>query len=315
MGIEVLFGLVHMKTGDKNRFVVKYILGEWSWKRVLHSVPFVLVLVYGFAVLYAAVFADSIIFRPKPASYTHQAPFFHLRGRRGEKLTVRWFSNPAARYTVLYSHGNAEDLGDLGGIPEAFQMHGYSVIAYDYSGYGTSTGKPTEQTVYENILTVYEYLRFQRKLEPGQILVFGRSVGGGPCVELAAHHPVGGLILESVFSSAFRVVTGIPVFPFDKFDNIKKISAVSCPVLVMHGRQDEVIPFSHGQAVYEKARFPKMKLWVASGGHNDIMRTAGFAYWEAVDRLVRLADAGSRDPYQGNKIGDAGRNPICSARF
>jgi fermentation-respiration switch protein FrsA (DUF1100 family) len=232
-----------------------------------------------------------LLFQPQPATYSPGDPFIQLPMPTGERLTIRHLSHPEAQYTILYSHGNAEDLGELEEVFERFWAHGFSVIAYDYSGYGTSTGIPSEQTAYANILTVYEYLRHQHHLHPAQILVFGRSVGGGPSVELAAHHPVGGLILESVFTSAFRVMTRIPIFPIDKFDNLRKISSVSCPILVIHGQDDEVIPFWHGKAVYTKATSPKMSFWVPSAHHDDVMWVAGDAYWATMAEFLTRVDA------------------------
>lgn len=204
----------------------------------------------------------------------------------GERLTIRHLVHPHAQYTILYSHGNAEDLGELEEVFARFHTHGFSVVAYDYNGYGTSTGTPSEHAAYANILTVYAYLRDQQHLQPDQILVFGRSVGGGPSVELAAHHPVGGLILESVFTSAFRVMTRFPIFPIDKFDNLRKISSVPCPILVIHGQDDEVIPFWHGETVYHRANSPKMSFWVPSAHHDDVMWVAGDTYWEAIDTFM-----------------------------
>jgi fermentation-respiration switch protein FrsA (DUF1100 family) len=198
--------------------------------------------------------------------------------------------NPNATYTILYSHGNAEDLGDIQDILHQFYEHGFSIMAYDYSGYGTSTGTPSEQTTYTNILTVYEHLLHEYHLRAEDILVFGRSVGGGPSVDLAARKPVGGLIIESSFVSAFRVVTRFPIFPFDKFNNLCKISAVSCPVLVIHGKRDGTIPFWHGKTLYEKAHFPKMKFWVDKAHHDDVVWIAGEVYWNVIEQFVDLVE-------------------------
>lgn len=275
----------------KNAIIRQWVIGEVSWRRMGRSLGLILVLVYGIGLFYGIFFADALIFQPKPATYSHGDPFIQLTMADEERLTIRYLSYPGAQYTILYSHGNAEDLGELEKVFERFHSHGFSIVAYDYSGYGTSTGTPSESTTYANILSVYEYLRDQQHLQPDQILVFGRSVGGGPSVELAAHYPVGGLILESVFTSAFRVITRIPIFPFDKFDNFGKIGSVSCPLLVIHGQEDEVIPFWHGKAVYQRAMEPKMSFWVPSAHHNDVMGVAGDAYWKTIDEFMRLVRA------------------------
>jgi fermentation-respiration switch protein FrsA (DUF1100 family) len=95
-------------------------------------------------------------------------------------------------------------------------------------------------------------------------------VGGGPSVRLAARVPLGGLILQSTFVSAYRVMTRFPVIPFDRFPSEATLRKVRCPVLVIHGTEDRVIPFWHGEALYRKANDPKRKLWLEGVGHNDI---------------------------------------------
>ena len=116
------------------------------------------------------------------------------------------------------------------------------------------------------------------------------TVGGGSAVELATQHPVGGLILESTFTSAFRVVVPFPILPFDKFSNLDKLRKVHCPVLVMHGQADQTIPIQHGQRLYEAAPEPKMSLWVAEAGHNDFAWVAGERYQQTLVAFQRLVE-------------------------
>ncbi|HOO46039.1 MAG TPA: alpha/beta hydrolase [Deltaproteobacteria bacterium] len=278
----------------KTHRLPKWIIGELRLLRVIRSTLIILVLVYGFFLLYGIFVADTLIFYPHPSSYGYGDPYVHIPSPTGDMITIRELGHPDARYTILYSHGNAEDLGDLEGVFQAFLAHGFSVAAYDYSGYGTSTGTPSEKATYTNILAVYEYLLNQRKLHPDQILVLGRSVGGGPSVELSTRYRVGGLILESAFTSVFRMKTRIAIFPFDPFNNLGKIPSASCPVLVIHGRQDEMIPFRHGQTLYERAPSPKMHLWVDGAHHNDLLWTAGESYWKTLAEFTELVDARAR---------------------
>ena len=110
----------------------------------------------------------------------------------------------------------------------------------------------------------------------------GRSIGGGPAVDLASREPVGGLILESTFTSASRVLTNIRIFPFDRFENINKIGSVRCPVLVIHGKKDRTIPFQHGEKLFAAANEPKVSFWVDNAGHNDLFKAAGGAYLKTI---------------------------------
>lgn len=266
-------------------------IGELSWRRLFHSVMLIVLTVYGIVGICGGFFADLLIFYPQPPTYSDGNPYQKLPTPEGDILTIRYLRHPHASHTILYSHGNAEDLGDIASILEAFYAHGFSVMAYDYSGYGTSAGSPSEQAAYANILAVYHYLCHQQHLDPERLIVFGRSVGGGPSVELAYRQPVGGLVLESVFTSVFRILTKIPIFPFDKFDNLSKITAIRCPILVIHGKQDEVVPFWHGAALYKKANFPKMHLWVETADHNDTLWVAGEKYWTTLSKFKESIEA------------------------
>ncbi len=100
-------------------------------------------------------------------------------------------------------------------------------------------GKPSEGNAYRDIDTAYNYLTQTLRIPSERIIVYGRSVGGGSAVDLAGREALGGLILESSFTSAFRVIVPFPILPFDKFANIDKIERVNCPVLVIHGKADD----------------------------------------------------------------------------
>lgn len=231
------------------------------------------------------------MFLPPPASYQDKPPFIKLKTPNQQEITAVYLPNPQAKYTILYSHGNAEDLGDI--LPRLYQLRdlGVNIFAYDYQGYGTSQGSPSEINAYEDINTAYEYLTQTLKVQPSQIIVYGRSIGSGPSVDLAMRQSVGGLILESAFTTIFRVVTKIPLYPFDKFVNIQKIPQVSAPVLILHGDADMVIPFAHGQELFNAVTHPhKLSLWVKDAGHNDLLETAGNSYMEKMHEFLQLLD-------------------------
>jgi fermentation-respiration switch protein FrsA (DUF1100 family) len=263
-------------------------------KRSVISIASIAGLVYLFLVIYGFFFADNMIFLPPPPSYRDDASLSKIPTAGDSTITARYLPCPGADYTILYSHGNAEDLGDIRGELDQYCKQGFSVIAYDYRGYGTSPGRPSEATTYADIDAVYEYLIRQARIRPEAIIVQGRSVGAGPSVDLAARRPVAGLILESAFVTAYRVLTHIPLFPFDKYDNIRKIEKVTCPVLVIHGKGDSIIPFWHGEMLYRQAREPKMNLWVEGADHNDFRLVAGDKYWRSLDRFRRMVAAASR---------------------
>jgi abhydrolase domain-containing protein 17 len=240
--------------------------------------------------VYVFFVADRMIFLPQPASYQDTESILKLPVSDNEKISAIHLPNPEAVYTLLYIHGNAEDLGDIQPMLIRLQSWGFSVFAYDYRGYGTSDGKPSERNAYEEAEAAYQHLTQQLGVSPDKVILYGRSVGGGSAVELATRHSVAGLVLESTFTSAFRVVVPVPILPFDKFPNVQRISQVDCPVLVMHGEADADIPVEHGQKLYDAAPEPKLSLWVKGAGHNDFTWVAEEQHQAALVEFQRLIE-------------------------
>ncbi|MDJ0708463.1 MAG: alpha/beta hydrolase [Leptolyngbyaceae cyanobacterium MO_188.B28] len=241
----------------------------------MQSLLFSLLIIYSLFAIYVFFRADSMIFLPQPSSYSDTEDILKIPVNQREQISAIYLPNSQASYTLLYIHGNAEDLGDIRFFLKHLHSWGFSVFAYDYRGYGTSDGVPSERNAYQDVNAAYHYLTQQLNVPPAQIIAYGRSVGGGSATELATRYPLAGLILESTFTSAFRVVVPFPLLPFDKFSNLVKLRKVRCPVLVMHGQADLTIPFQHGERLYQAAPQPKEFLWVAEAGHNDFTQTAG----------------------------------------
>ncbi|MBD2362636.1 alpha/beta hydrolase [Anabaena minutissima FACHB-250] len=268
---------------DKHR-LKKILIGDFTWKRLLKSLTFI----YLFFALYVYFRADSMIFLPQPSSYQDTKDIMKLKSGGQTKISAVHLLNPTAKYTILYAHGNAEDLGDIQQVLEKLRNLGFNVLAYDYRGYGTSSGTSTENHAYQDIDTAYNYLTQDLKILPQHIIVFGRSVGGGSAVDLAVRKPVAGLIIESSFISAFRVIVPFQILPFDKFTNLQKIKNVKCPVLIMHGKADEIIPFTHAENLYAAAPSPKLSLWVEDANHNDFLWVAGERYNKSLKGFTKL---------------------------
>jgi len=260
-------------------------------KDVLIRVLYFPIVLYLALAIYAWLFSDHQIFLPQPSSYKDGPEILKLRSANSSVISALYLPNPSARFTLLVSHGNAEDLGDDRYWLEDLQRSGFNVFAYDYQGYGTSQGKPTEQGAYQDEEAAYEFLTTVMKTAPERIIVFGRSVGSGPAVHLAARKPVAGLILQSPFVSAFRVLTRVPLLPFDKFPNYKEIGRVRCPVLIIHGSNDRVIGVWHGQKLFALANPPKQFFLVPGADHNDLDMVGGTRYLEAIRAFaLSLAD-------------------------
>jgi fermentation-respiration switch protein FrsA (DUF1100 family) len=236
--------------------------------------------------VYAWFLSDQAIFLPQSSSYRDGPEILKLTSANGNLISAVYLPQPSAKFTLLVSHGNAEDLGDIRPWLEDFRRSGFNVFAYDYQGYGASQGKPTEKTAYEDENAAYDYLTLTLKTPPDRIILFGRSLGSGTAVHLAARRPAAGLILQSSFLSAFRIVTRMPILPFDKFPNYKEIGHVRCPVLIVHGTQDGVINISQGQKLFALANEPKQFFAVQGAGHNDLNDVGGARYLETLQTFA-----------------------------
>jgi len=212
------------------------------------------------------------------------------------QLAALWRPQSGAAQTILYSHGNGEDLGLCQPRLDLLAGFGFNIFAYDYRGYGRSDGKPGEQGVYLDIQAAWNYLVNELQLPPKTILIYGRSLGSGPSTWLASRQDCAGLILESAYTSTFKTTLPWLWFPNDKFPNLSRMKQIHCPVLVMHGSEDPIIPFSHGQRLFQAAAEPKLSLWVKGAGHNDLSDLAEKDYEKAILDLAKAAKNNAHQP-------------------
>lgn len=234
----------------------------------------------GFTLFWLAgvLLKNSLIFHPPAPGYELAPPYQTTRMEDETRIVYRVWENPRADRVMIYSHGNAEDLGNLGWAMPFYRDLGYTVVAYDYPGYGHSGGRPTTENTTEALIAVIHRISEDRNLSPEQITLFGKSIGGGPSVAAAARIPVGGLMLESTFTSIFQVPLPSLRLPLDSFLNEQLIQQIDCPVLIIHGIRDTVIAHSHGERLYQAAQEPKALLSLEDAGHNDVLFTTSDLY-------------------------------------
>ncbi|KAK4261489.1 hypothetical protein QN277_004478 [Acacia crassicarpa] len=190
--------------------------------------------------------------------------------KHGNKIVAFYLRNPYARLTLLYSHGNAADLGQLYDLFVQLKVNlRVNLMGYDYSGYGASTGKPSESNTYADIEAIYECLETQYGVSQEDLILYGQSVGSGPTLHLASKLPrLRGVVLHSGILSGLRVLCHVKfTLCFDIYKNINKIKKVKCPVLVIHGTEDDVVNWLHGNGLWKMAREPYEPLWIKGGGH------------------------------------------------
>jgi len=235
-----------------------------------------------------------------------------LTTRKGSQIPLVWLrrekvsppregaSQPAdgqQPLVLLHCHGNATDIGMMmGPYFEIAKVLGVEVVGVEYSGYGVATGRPSSGNTYADMEAAYEFLLSQG-IPPQRIVAYGQSVGSGPVTSLAASKQLGGVVLHSPLLSGIKVVDPKPdnccrpscVWScFDFYPNDRRVKTISCPVLVMHGQRDDIIPFYHGfrlhKAVKKESRWPAY--FPARAGHNDLVETDMRAYFGEISSFL-----------------------------
>ncbi|MFT7172239.1 MAG: pimeloyl-ACP methyl ester carboxylesterase [Paracoccaceae bacterium] len=266
----------------------KKLIAAWSWKLPCYA----LLCSYPLLALMACVFADPILFQPPGNPYSDAGrKHFTTLGQGETAVAICHLPATPGRPTILWSHGNAENLESVRPMLKSMNARGFGVISYDYPGYGNSGGKPNEEGCYQAIEKTYHHLTDTLGCDPKDIILIGQSVGSGPTCWLAKEKEHRGVVLISPFLSAFRTFTRIPIFPFDRFPNLKRITEFETPLLIIHGEEDQIIPFQDGQKLFELSTSDqKSFVPVPNAGHNDIFAQASF------DLVSLLTDFFGADP-------------------
>ncbi len=197
----------------------------------------------------------------------------------------------ATRHVILWFHGNAGSIADRFDMALGFLEFPARVLMIDYRGYGRSEGSPSEKGLYKDARAAWNYLLKERGHRPEEIVLFGKSLGGGPAVQLATEVDPAGLIVQSSFTSIPDMASRIfPVLPRalirTKMDSLSKIGKVRIPKLIVHSPADEVVPYDMGQKLFEAAAPPKTFYEVPNAGHNETYLVGGQAYWEVLRKFV-----------------------------
>lgn len=227
--------------------------------------------------------ANRLMFYPPEPSYSWNSPGIIRLKAKDQVFSALWLNNPGARITMVCFHGNAEDVGNAIHEYKAFNASGLSVLCVEYPGYGPSAGSPSEKGVYASADAAYEFLTVEKHVADTNIVIMGKSIGSGPACYLAEKHPdVGGLILQSGFTSAFRAVTQRRILPTDPFPNLSRIEGVKCRKLFLHGTVDSTVPYSHAKKMFAKADGDKQLIPVEGAGHNDLVQCMGMREYLSV---------------------------------
>ena len=215
---------------------------------------------------------------PQDFAYSFSNPFeeLFLKAEDGAVINAIHFKTEKPKGVILYFHGNAGDLSRWGIITEFFvEMH-YDVLVMDYRTYGKSSGTLSEQALYNDAQMCYDYLL--KHYQESEITIYGRSIGTGMATHLASGNQPNRLILETPFYSLSDVAKHrFPVFPVKKllrynFPSYQYIQDVKCPIIIFHGTEDNIIPYTSGEKLFDSI-FQKEKTFftIENGGHNNLI--------------------------------------------
>lgn len=228
-----------------------------------------------------------------PADWGLNAENVAFEAMDGTRLHGWFFPLHGNSPVILFSHGNAGNISHRLENAKLLLDQGLQVFIYDYRGYGRSAGSPSEKGIYQDGLAAYDYLVSRRKLPPERIISFGRSLGAAVAIEIAMRREVRSLIIESAFTSTQEMAKRMFLFqllsPFlpASYNNLEKIKAIHAPKFIIHGKDDDIVPFSMGQKLYGAAPDPKSFYPIAGAGHNDTYLVGGKDYTEAFSRFAR----------------------------
>lgn len=266
-------------------------------QRMLTSLIFILVTCWLLLVVLIYGFQSKFIYYPHksititPASVNLAYEDIYIQSDNNTSIHGWFIPHKNARATLLFFHGNAGNISHRLDSLKIFHDLGLSVFIIDYQGYGQSEGVPSEQGTYRDAQAAWNYLITQRNLKPADIIIFGRSLGAAVAIWLAHKNTPTSLIIESAFTSIIDMGKHIyPYLPVQwlariHYPNIDRIAAVNCPILVMHSGDDEIIPYTFGQQLFQAASVPK-DFFQMSGGHNDGFLTTGNTYIEALNSFI-----------------------------
>jgi uncharacterized protein len=276
---------------------------------VLTIFAYIATCVFLYARQHKYLFYPSSDIEKTPAAY--DVPFEEVwipvtYGNTIERIHAWWMDNSkhSNGKVLLYLHGNAANIGANVYAASGYYKAGFSVLLIDYRGFGRSDGRhPTENRVYEDAATAWNYLVKQKKIPTHNIYIYGHSLGGAVAIDLATKQPeAGGLIVESTFTSIRNVIVARKLFRFfpvkiilkQNFDSISKIPLLKIPILLIHGAEDSTVPAFMSKQLYSAAPKPKELLIIPGADHNNVGESAPSTYLKAVQSFITIVESRTR---------------------
>ncbi len=249
------------------------------FKRLIRSTLFILFTVWILLTILFYFFQPGYIYLPSrnvevtPAALSLPFEEVHFTASDGTRLHGWFIPQENAQATLLFLHGNAGNISHRLRSIALFRNLGLSIFIFDYRGYGMSEGSPTENGTYLDAEAAWQYLNRERSIPANHLIIFGRSLGGAIAAWLATQQPAAAVILESTFTSVEDMARHYyPYLPVRwllriKYPTIERMSGIKSPLLLIHSADDDIVPFTQGQALFNNARQPKTFLKI-HGDHN-----------------------------------------------
>jgi fermentation-respiration switch protein FrsA (DUF1100 family) len=270
-----------------------------TWRRRIVRLAIGLALTYLGVVVVFLLLENWLLFHPAGPNEWMAPPNptikdVELTAADGTKIHGWWFPRHDTQLALLYFHGNSGNLSfDGEAMLQLGERLGVSVLIIDYPGYGKSGGKPSEAGCYAAADAAYAWLTSDRAISGDKILIFGDSLGGGVAVDLASRQPHRALILTKTFTSMADV--GQRLYPWlpvrwlitNRFESLVKLDKCRQPIFIAHGTADDLVPFSHGEKLFQAAHEPKQFLRIDAATHNDALPVKFFVELKAF--LARTA--------------------------
>ncbi|MGK7945490.1 MAG: alpha/beta hydrolase [Microcystaceae cyanobacterium] len=222
-----------------------------------------------------------------------------------ERLHGWWIEGKQGKESVLlYLHGNGGNISSNLSPVQRFHELGFSVLMIDYRGYGRSDGTfPSEEQMYRDSQVTWDYLVQRRGVQPQNIFIFGHSMGGAVAIDLAVRKPnAAGVIVQSTFTSLQHLggqqslyrLFPIPLILTQRFDSLGKLPLLQIPLMLIHGIEDQTVPYTMSQTLYDRANVPKQLYLVPLAGHNNVSSVGDMQYKDEIDQFRDLATTTQR---------------------
>ena len=230
-----------------------------------------------------------IISNPASVGLPYEEVYFDTPDNR--RLNGWYIANSKAKFTIIFCHGNAGNIGHRLEKISMFYNLGLNVFIFDYRGYGKSQGTPSEAGLYKDAEAAYDYLTRELRVSRDGIILYGESIGGIVAIDLARNKDIAALITEETFTS-IKDMSGmaypfLPYFVFSsRFDALSKIKNVGCPKLIIHSIDDEIVPFRLGEKLFDAAMPPK-KFLRLRGSHNTAFLESDEQFKEGIKSFLK----------------------------